>query len=123
LGSVENEIREIIKKEDVKVLENDGITGIIYMKYPILFEKKKQTEELYRKYSDELIGIEGLREDDGIKNQVEVLSSVYQVKTKSKAKLILALGIVLGLFMGVFVAFIREFFKGIDFKKRIISFK
>jgi capsular polysaccharide biosynthesis protein len=117
LGNIEEEIRKAITKEPAAVLANEGIIGVISTKYPRLFEKKTQVQELYRKYTNQLIGIEGLREDEGVKKQVEVLSSIYKVKNKSKALLILVGGAVLGLFMGIFAAFGKEFFKGIDFKK------
>jgi capsular polysaccharide biosynthesis protein len=117
LGNIEEQIRNAIAKEPSAVLANEGIIGVISTKYPRLFEKKNQVQELYRKYTNQLIGLEGLREDEGVKKQVEVLSSVYKVRNKSKALMILAVGTVLGLFMGIFAAFVKEFIKGIDFKK------
>ena len=117
LKKLEVEMRKIVSLESIEILKNEGTTGIFEIKYPSLLVKKLQLEELYKKYSDELIGLEGLKEDITVKNQVKLLSSVYKVKNKSKALLILAGGAVLGLFMGIFVAFGKEFFKGMDFKK------
>ncbi|WP_320047866.1 hypothetical protein [uncultured Ilyobacter sp.] len=116
LASIEEEIKKVISKEPSAVLANEGIIGVISTKYPRLFEKKNQVQELYKKYSNELIGLEGLKADSGLKNQVEVLSSIYQVKVESKAKLILLAGIIFGLSMGISAAFIKEFFKHLNSK-------
>ena len=116
LASIEEEIKKVISKEPSAVLANEGIIGVISTKYPRLFEKKNQVQELYKKYSNELIGLEGLKADSGLKNQVEVLSSIYQVKVESKAKLILLAGIIFGLSMGISAAFIKEFFKHVNSK-------
>ena len=117
LKKLEFEIRKIISLESTEILKNEGTSGIMEIKYPSLLVKKMQLEELYKKYSDELVGLEGLKEDITVKNQVRLLSSVYKVKSKSKALMILAVGTILGLFMGIFAAFAKEFIKGIDFKK------
>ena len=40
-----------------------------------------------------------------------------KIPSKPNKKLIVVIGFVLGVFLGVFAAFVKEFIKGIDFKK------
>lgn len=53
-----------------------------------------------------------LNYSDAVKMSVPV-----ETNGESKFMLILAVGTILGLFMGIFAAFVKEFIKGIDFKK------
>lgn len=66
-----------------------------------------------------LIGLDGLKRDNNIKNIVSLDSSIYEVETKSKAKMILAIGIVFGMVLGIMSAFIAEFIN--SYKKRSIT--
>ena len=66
-----------------------------------------------------LIGLNGLKRDDEIKNIISLDSSIYEIETKSKAKMILAVGILLGIVLGIMSAFIAEFID--NYKKRAIA--
>jgi hypothetical protein len=46
-------------------------------------------------------------------------TSIYNVETKGKGLVILAIGSILGVFLGIFLAFVKEFFEG--YKKRKIE--
>jgi len=109
LSKIDEEIRSLLDKESETILRNEGVVGILSVKYPKTMNEQNTVKELYIKYNNELTGLEGLKNDSGMKKQVEVLSSYYEVKQESKAKLILALGIVMGMIMGVMAAFIKEF--------------
>lgn len=114
LRELENEIKELSEIENNKI-KNDSkasIIDIMEFKYPILITKLNDVRELYQKYNSEEIGIEGLQKEVNKFNLVERISDLYVVESKSKAKMILAGGIVLGLFLGIFGALMREFYQG-----------
>ncbi len=111
LTEIEAEINEVISKEPKELFENEKAWDIIQAKHPRLFERQKKIKELYTKYGDELVGIEGIKEDFDLNKQVNKISSFYEIKQRSKAKLILVIGIIFGLVFGVMGAFIREFWE------------
>lgn len=117
LAKLDEEIRRIIDQEPEAILRNEGIVGILSVKYPKTMRDQNSARELYSKYNEELIGLEGLRENKEMEKQVEVLSSFYEIKQKSKAKLILAVGVVMGVILGMMMAFMKEFWK--HFKEEI----
>jgi len=113
----ESRIAEIIKQQPASILENQSIISILSITNPSLLQEMNNNKALYQKYYNQAVGIEGLKEDKNLDQQVEKLSSIYEVKEKSKSMMIVAIGIVLGLFLGVMVAFIKEFFANVDLKK------
>ncbi len=117
LTTIENEINKVISQEPRELFENEKAWDIIQVKHFKLFESQKKIKELYTKYGDELVGIEGLKGDIDLRGRVEKVSSFYEIEQKSKAKLILIIGMVMGVLFGGMGAFIREFL--IYFKKEI----
>lgn len=109
LEKINEKVNTAIEGEPANLFNNENAVAILQLKYPMLFTKQREASELYRKYESEQTGIEGLLEDRALKDQVRELSSYYEIKQKSKAKLILALGIVLGMIFGVMGAFLKEF--------------
>lgn len=112
----EKKIAEIIKGQPVSILENQSVMSILTITNPTLIQEMNSTKELYSKYYNQAIGIEGVKEDKNINQQIEKLSSIYKVEEKSKSLMILAIGLILGLFLGVFAAFMKEFFANLDLK-------
>lgn len=109
LTDIENEIKKVISNEPKELFENEKAWDMIQVKYPRLFERRRKINELYIKYGDELVGLEGIKGDSDLNKQIEKISSFYEIKHKSKAKLILIIGIVMGVTLGVMGAFIVEF--------------
>lgn len=116
LRGIEEQIQKLISEQPKELLANDSIVNVISTKYPVIFQKKNEVTELFARYSNELLGVEGALKEELNQKSIIKLSSVYSVPVKSKATLILAVGMVLGLFMGIFLAFIKEFVLG--YKKR-----
>ncbi|MGL6119246.1 MAG: GNVR domain-containing protein, partial [Fusobacteriaceae bacterium] len=112
LKVLESEVQNLIIQQPKELLINDSIINVITMKYPIIFQKKNQMTELYLKYSNELLGIEGALKEEVDQKRIIKLTDVYKIPVKSKALLILAVGMVLGLFLGIFMAFVKEFMVG-----------
>ncbi|MGB6128366.1 MAG: Wzz/FepE/Etk N-terminal domain-containing protein [Psychrilyobacter sp.] len=112
----EKKITEIIKKRPAAILENQSIMSILTVTNPTLMQEMESNKELYKKYYTQAIGIEGLKEDKNLKNQIEKVSSVYKVEEKSKSKMIVAIGLIMGLFLGVFAAFMKEFIANVNLK-------
>lgn len=111
LSKIEAEVNEVISREPKELFENEKAWDIIQAKHPRLFERQRKMRELYVKYGDELVGIEGIKGDFNLNNQVTKISSFYEVKQKSKAKLIVVIGVVMGVILGVMGAFIKEFWE------------
>ncbi len=111
LKEIEAEIDEVLLSEPKELFANEKAWDIIQAKHPRLFERQQKMKELYVKYGNELVGIEGIRGDFDLNNQVAKASSFYEIKQKSKAKLIVVIGIVMGVILGVMGAFVREFWK------------
>ena len=85
----------------------------IASKYPELNLRKNEQEKYYNTYINELVRLDSLNDKMDI---IKETTDIYFLKGQSKAKLILAVGIVMGVFLGVMVAFLKEFIDG--YKKR-----
>ncbi|MGL5623986.1 Wzz/FepE/Etk N-terminal domain-containing protein [Cetobacterium sp.] len=114
LKKIQEEILEIFKKDsDLKSLKPEEKINYLNSKYPEIFLRKSDQEKYFNSYSNELVRLEL------IDNKLDIIkenTDIYLVKTQSKAKLILAVGIVMGLFLGIMVAFLKEFIDG--YKRR-----
>lgn len=103
-------------KIEALIEKNKGKYNIEELKevYPILFSEKNATAKLYEEAYEQVAII-----NDGIKKfdvSLEKSNETIELKQTS-SKLILVVGGVLGLFLGIFLVFIKEFLKGIDWKK------
>lgn len=116
LNSIENNIKEILEKEKNFMTKDTNIKEFIEYTNPVLTVEKEKISDLYNQSTEMLIGLNGLKRDDNIKNIVSLDSSVYEIETKSKAKMILAIGILFGMVLGIMSAFIAEFID--NYKKR-----
>ncbi|MGL5779278.1 Wzz/FepE/Etk N-terminal domain-containing protein [Cetobacterium sp.] len=114
LKKIQEEILEIFKKDsDLKSLKPEEKINYLSSKYPEIFLRKSDQEKYFNSYSNELVRLELI--DDKL-DIIKENTDIYLVKTQSKAKLILAVGIVMGLFLGIMVAFLKEFIDG--YKRR-----
>ncbi|MGL5578950.1 MAG: hypothetical protein ACRDB7_07615, partial [Fusobacteriaceae bacterium] len=116
LTSIEDKVQKLISTQPKEILMNESIVNIIATKYPTVFQEKNQVTDLFKRYSEEFIGAEGALKEELNQKKLINLSSIYSIPVKSKATLILAVGMVLGLFMGIFMAFVKEFIEG--YRKR-----
>ena len=119
LNKIENHIKEILEKEKNNLNKDTNIKEFIEYTNPILSVEREKVTSLYNQSSEMLIGLNGLKRDDEVKNIITLDSSIYKIETKSKAKMILAVGILLGIVLGIMSAFIAEFID--NYKKRTIS--
>lgn len=119
LNAIENSIKEILEKEKNLITKETNIKELIEYTNPVLVVEKEKISDLYNQSAEMLIGLDGLKRDNNIKNIVSLDSSIYEVETKSKAKMILAIGIVFGMVLGIMSAFIAEFIN--SYKKRSIT--
>lgn len=119
LNIIENSIREILEKEKNNLNKDANLKEFIEYTNPILSVEREKVTNLYNQSSEMLIGLNGLKRDDEIKNIISLDSSIYEIETKSKAKMILAIGILLGMILGIMSAFIVEFID--NYKKRAIA--
>lgn len=114
LEKLQNEILDIFKKDsDLRALKPEEKVNYIAYKYPELNLKRSEQEKYYNTYVNELVRL------DSLNNNLDVIketTDIYFVKGQSKAKLILAVGIVMGIFLGIMVAFLKEFIDG--YKRR-----
>ncbi|MGL5124312.1 MAG: Wzz/FepE/Etk N-terminal domain-containing protein [Fusobacteriaceae bacterium] len=106
---VDLKIKNVMNIEFSNNYNNLNLEQIIALKYPVLFSELSNIRNLYNEYNEELIGLTGFKNDKNKKEILKKTSSYYEIKTKSKAKLILVVGIVLGLMLGITLAFIKEF--------------
>lgn len=115
---MESEVNNLadIEKNSLSSDSKISIIDILTFKYPTLITHLNEEKEMYTKYNSELIGIEGIKKEINSFNFIERVSDIYVIKKESKAKMILAGGIVLGIFMGIFVGLLKEFIDG--YKKR-----
>ncbi|WP_294666272.1 hypothetical protein [uncultured Fusobacterium sp.] len=116
LNSIENNIKEILEKEKNFMTKDTNIKEFIEYTNPVLAVEKEKISDLYNQSAEMLIGLDGLKRDDNIKNIISLDSSVYEIETKSKAKMILVIGILFGMVPGIMSAFIAEFID--NYKKR-----
>ncbi|WP_297432212.1 Wzz/FepE/Etk N-terminal domain-containing protein [uncultured Cetobacterium sp.] len=114
LEKIQNEILDIFKKDsDLRALKPEEKVNYITYKYPELNLKRSEQEKYYNTYVNELVRL------DSLNNNLDVIketTDIYFVKGQSKAKLILAVGIVMGVFLGIMVAFLKDFIDG--YKRR-----
>lgn len=114
LEEIQNEILNIFKNDDdLENLKPEEKINYISSKYPKLDLRKSEQEKYYNNYVNELIRLDSLNGEVGI---IKETTDIYSLKEKSKAKIILVVGIVVGVFLGVIIAFINEFIK--EYKKR-----
>lgn len=114
LKEVQNEMAVIFKSDsDLRELKPEDRVNYISYKYPELTLRKDEQEKYHNAYVDEIVKLNTLNDRASI---IKEVSDIYLVKGQSKAKLILAVGIVMGLFLGVMVAFLKEFIDG--YKRR-----
>ncbi|MCX3068159.1 Wzz/FepE/Etk N-terminal domain-containing protein [Cetobacterium somerae] len=114
IENIQNEILEIFKKDsDLRALKPEEKMNYIASKYPELNLRKNEQEKYYNTYVNELVRLDSLNDKMDI---IKETTDIYFLKGQSKAKLILAVGIVMGVFLGVMVAFLKEFIDG--YKKR-----
>lgn len=112
--NIQNEVLDIFKKDnDLKALKPEEKMNYIASKYPDLNLRKSEQEKYYNTYVNELVNLDSLNDKLDI---IKETTDIYFVKGQSKAKLILAVGVVMGLFLGIMVAFLKEFIDG--YKKR-----
>lgn len=110
IESIQNEILEIFKKDsDLRALKPEEKMNYIASKYPELNLRKNEQEKYYNTYVNELVRLDSLNDKMDI---IKETTDIYFLKGQSKAKLILAVGIVMGVFLGVMVAFLKEFIYG-----------
>lgn len=114
IESIQNEILEIFKKDnDLRALKPEEKMNYIASKYPELNLRKNEQEKYYNTYVNELVRLDSLNDKMDI---IKETTDIYFLKGQSKAKLILAVGIVMGVFLGIMVAFLKEFIDG--YKRR-----
>lgn len=110
LKEVQNEMAIIFKIDsDLRELKPENRVNYISYKYPELTLRKDEQEKYHNAYVDEIVKLNTLNDRANI---IKEVSDIYLVKGQSKAKLILAVGIVMGLFLGIMVAFLKEFIDG-----------
>ena len=119
LNIIENTIKELIEKEKNTITKDTNIKDFIEYTNPVLNVEKEKVSDLYNQSSEMLIGLNGLTRDPNIKNIVSLDSSIYEIETKSKAKMILAIGVLFGIVLGIMSAFVAEFID--NYKKRSIT--
>lgn len=119
LNIIENTIKELIEKEKNTITKDTNIKDFIEYTNPVLNVEKEKVSDLYNQSSEMLIGLNGLTRDPNIKNIVSLDSSVYEIEAKSKAKMILAIGVLFGIVLGIMSAFVAEFID--NYKKRSIT--
>lgn len=114
MENIQNEILDIFKKDgDLRALKPEEKMNYISAKYPELSLRKNEQEKYYNTYVNELVRLDSLNDKLDI---IKEITDIYFIKGQSKAKMILAVGIVMGLFLGIMVAFLKEFIDG--YKKR-----
>ncbi|MGL5596016.1 MAG: Wzz/FepE/Etk N-terminal domain-containing protein [Cetobacterium sp.] len=112
--NIQNEVLDIFKKDsDLRALKPEEKMNYIASKYPDLNLRKSEQEKYYNTYVNDLVKLDSLNDKVDI---IKETTDIYFVKGQSKAKLILAVGIVMGLFLGIMVAFLKEFIDG--YKRR-----
>lgn len=120
LDLLEEKIREVSERE-LKLIQGKDINleSLMNLKYQKLLIEKRQESSIYERSRGQLKALEELKKEMA-KDKPTILkaSSFMEIKNKSKALLILVVGIILGLFTGIFMAFINELIE--EYKKRKI---
>lgn len=109
-------IKDIMNKEFGNKYNNLNPDQIISLKYPKTYNDMVDIRNIYSKYNDELIGLDGFMNEKGNKIILNKNSSYYVIEVQSKAKLILIVGIIAGFIIGIALAFVKEFTEG--YKKK-----
>lgn len=112
LDEMDAKIKEIMDKEFSNKYNNINPDQIISLKYPKIYSDMENIKSIYNKYNDELIGLDGFKNERDNKIILSKMSSYYVIEVKSKAKLILIIGIIAGLALGIILAFVKEFIEG-----------
>lgn len=103
------EVDRLISKESPEIFSNQSISEFIKGKYSKLYYDQLKANELYSKYTNELVGLDGLKADKAkLGENVEILSDIYEVKGDSKTLLLLAIGAVLSGMLSLIAVFIKE---------------
>lgn len=109
LENINTKVQELVAVESKEVFINQTIEEYLKAKHSKLYLDKVKLDEVYSKYKDERIGIEGLkRELSSGQSNVVKLSDIYRVEQETKTLLMLAIGGVLSLMLGLASAFIKE---------------
>lgn len=116
LDEMDAKIKEIMDKEFSNKYNNINPDQVISLKYPKIYSDMENIKSIYNKYNDELIGLDGFKNERDSKIILSKMSSYYVIEVKSKAKLILIIGIIAGLALGIILAFAKEFIEG--YKKK-----
>lgn len=114
LAGIAQKMKDIFSsdKKLIKMKPEEQISYISY-RYPGLFLRRKEITKYYDYYTDRLLELNKISNDDKI---IRVISDSYIEEGKSKAKLIVGVGTVVALFLGVMMGFLKEFIDG--YKKR-----
>lgn len=121
LELLEEEIRDSSERE-IKFIQGKDLNleSLMKLKYEKLLIDKRQESSIYERSTSQMKALKDLSmEIERKKPTINLTSSFLEVKGKSKAMLILAVGSVLGLFVGISVAFIYEFIEGYRKRKEI----
>lgn len=114
LEEIQNEILNIFKNDDdLENLKPEEKISYISSKYPKLDLRKSEQEKYYNNYVNELIKLDSLNDEVDI---IKETTDIYSLKEKSKAKIVLVVGMAVGVFLGAVVAFVKEFIY--EYKKR-----
>ena len=116
LDEMDVKIKEIMDKEFSNKYNNINPDQVISLKYPKLYSDMENIKGIYNKYNNELMGLDGFKNERDNKIILSKISSYYIIETESKTKLILLVGIIAGLMMGIVLAFMKEFIEG--YKKK-----
>jgi capsular polysaccharide biosynthesis protein len=116
--SLEETLREKFDQESKNFNgKEEALLSMINLKYSKLIGDKNSALTIYQKYKEEAAGVNELLANKAeYKNSVKLVSSFYEIKTKSNAIMVLVGGIFLGVFAGIFMAFLKEFLD--EFKRR-----
>lgn len=117
LREKDSKLSENISKELIEMLSSNASSEILNLKYAKDISEQLKFKELYEEVADKYMGLKGLKEDPRVDNQIIQISSYYEIQRKSKAKLIVAIGVVMGVILGMTMAFMKEFWK--HFKEEI----
>ncbi|MGL5054430.1 MAG: hypothetical protein ACRC54_01930 [Fusobacteriaceae bacterium] len=112
LDEMDAKIKEIMDKEFSNKYNNINPDQIISLKYPKIYSDMENIKSIYNKYNDELMGLNGFKNERDSKIILSKMSSYYVIEVESKAKLILIVGIIAGLALGIILAFVKEFIEG-----------
>lgn len=117
LGKIEIEVKELVdeyvdkRKEELSVAD---IIQAIKEKNPKIFAEKDTYSEFYNTTLKEKLYIDRILGE--MDSNITLRSSLYEIDSKIKMKLIAIISFVLGGFLGIFLVFMKEFIKNVDWK-------